>query len=245
MYKTFSPTSLQLYLKCPWKWYKVKIEKEEEFSIYFVIGSIVHNTIENLLKKEFEKSDMIDYVHSELQKEHRITDEERSKLEPEIIDILKTSYDSIYQYYINNSNGKIEMEKPIFYKHDEWTNLTGRIDLFVKSDENITIIDYKTTSLNRYKTYYEPDWFQWTFYASVLKKMNDYQDQKFLGKCWFVRTDSQLDIKLFNSDLDLFYDELIGICKEIQEKLKKNEMKPKLNKFCNWCFLKDKCPLQK
>jgi len=54
MFNSFSPTSLQLYLKCPYKWYKVKIEKEEEFSIYFVIGSIVHNALEGLLKRKLK-----------------------------------------------------------------------------------------------------------------------------------------------------------------------------------------------
>ena len=137
------------------------------------------------------------------------------------------------------------MEKPIHYKHDEVTKLNGRIDLYVENNENITIIDYKTTSLNRYKTYYEPDWFQWTFYASVLKKVDTYQNQKFLGKCWFVRTNSQIDIKLFNDDLDVFYNEIISLCGEIQANLKNKNMKPKVNKFCKWCFLFDKCPIYK
>ncbi len=141
-----SVTLLNNFFECPWKWYfRNFLKVPEPLADSLVFGSIVHGSIEQILKNEApqSKKDLENIIEKEIKKCHIVDERSITRFQKDALvavgrfmdDMLPTLWD------------KREAEKAISYKDPELPDImiTGKIDLIENDDgDSIRVTDFKT-----------------------------------------------------------------------------------------------------
>lgn len=230
-----SYSRISTYSQCPLKYKYQYIDKLDISAPALRIGSTCHKIIANQLAKpkldnKLDYIDIIDIVEdnntsdSELKEVLNIVTEDKIKL---IIDTLSLRYTSY------------EVEKRYeYYDEENKVNLVGVIDLLLynKSRKEYTILDFKTSKINKKGTHYPPDWLQLRMYYHILTKNKMNIDKNLC--VFFLRSGLRVYDQITNRKFAYMKRKVYKIAKEIRED---TQFKPKLNKFCYYCPYKDKC----
>jgi hypothetical protein len=139
---TWSFSRITTFLKCPYKFYLIYIEKADKRSKFHAeYGKFIHSILEKYFKREFNEQQCLDYYIENFDEDVTayIRDSTRDKLYMAGIDYftnLEWKYDD---YEI------LEVEKEARFKVDKY-NFIGFIDVLLKHKETgeITVLDHKT-----------------------------------------------------------------------------------------------------
>ena len=142
-----SVTALNNFFECPWKWYfRNLLRLPEPLSISLHFGSVVHGTIEKILKKKITPDheilrSMIDECVSEI---HFADEYEESRIKKDAFEVLE----SWVAKRLPEISDEYESEYPFYkFRDPEFDHLkiTGKIDLLEKLDEvSVRVTDFKT-----------------------------------------------------------------------------------------------------
>jgi DNA helicase-2/ATP-dependent DNA helicase PcrA len=142
-----SVTALNQFFECPWKWYfRSLLRLPEPLSISLHFGSVVHGTIEKILKKKLQPSaaDLETLIGECVADLHLSDEHEERRIKKDALGILSTwverrlpdiapEYESEYAFY--------KFRDPEF----DHLSITGKIDLLEKLDEvSVRVTDFKT-----------------------------------------------------------------------------------------------------
>ena len=143
-----SVSMLNNFYECPWKWYFRNFLRLPEIKgVSLALGSVVHSTIEYILKSKSlpNQSELMEYVISQLQKEG-IHDEKESKRLSK--DAMIAVENWINGYYANLAKDRTA-ERSISFTDKQFPNLSmyGKIDLTERfPDGTLVVTDFKTGS---------------------------------------------------------------------------------------------------
>jgi len=143
-----SVTLLNNFFSCPWKWYFRNFLKLPEIkSTSLALGSIVHATIEYILKSDKlpNKSDLKEKIENFAIKEHVFEKKEMVKITKDALSAIEAW---LLKYYPALSKDR-QSERSISFTDKRFPNLLmyGKIDLTeVGSDGKFIITDFKTGS---------------------------------------------------------------------------------------------------
>jgi ATP-dependent helicase/nuclease subunit B len=165
--KSWSATSLKTYLECKRKYYFKYISNIKDHNISlkpqgYEIGKIIHNCLEDAVKKKNLTNQFISQYFSTFQKSNPYLILE--------LELWKKKLEKLVEFEeIRKENGIeiFEVEKPFNFTY-KGINIKGSIDRIDKySDNTYEIIDYKTSAslkIDTLKTYEESTDFQLEFY---------------------------------------------------------------------------------
>lgn len=137
-----SVTMLNNFFECPWKWYfRNFLRLPEEKGVSLVLGTVVHETIEYILKsKDKPKEKMIDnQIEYEFKKEGLFDKKLKDDAKLAVMNWVNNFYPKLAKDF--------ESERSLSLKDKDFPNLTmyGKIDLTEqKEDGEIWVTDFKT-----------------------------------------------------------------------------------------------------
>jgi RecB family exonuclease len=141
-----SVTLLNNFYECPWKWYfRNFLQLPESLSESLQFGSVVHSTIEEILKsKKIPKEKELGEIIQKYITENHIIDPSVSiRIQRQALGVVA----SFVQNAIPELYERYESERPLSYKDPEIPTLsiTGKIDL-IEYDEagQVRVTDFKT-----------------------------------------------------------------------------------------------------
>lgn len=141
-----SVSMLNNFFECPWKWYfRNFLRLPEVKSVSLVLGSVVHGTIEYILKSETlpSKVSIQKHITYELEKEKITNTKDATRLAKDAESAITHWVDVYYK----NLTPDHTSERNITYKDKQFPNLLmhGKIDLTERySDGSIVVTDFKT-----------------------------------------------------------------------------------------------------
>jgi ATP-dependent exoDNAse (exonuclease V) beta subunit len=143
-----SVSMLNNFYECPWKWYfRNFLRLPETKGVSLALGSAVHSTIEYILKLKSlpKKSELNDYITSQLQHEGIIDIKELKRLSADALTATNNWIDGFYKHLATDRIA----ERSISFTDKQFPNLTmyGKIDLTERfPDGTIMVTDFKTGS---------------------------------------------------------------------------------------------------
>lgn len=141
-YIRLSYTSLNDYIRCPFKYYIQSVCGLSDFEKTFEmqLGNLFHDVLEHSLKKEISKEDYIDQINKDFIdiKEKFFVD----KLFFQVLEVIEKNK----SFNIISSFKDEFGEQTLEYWFDNKTKLYGRVDriLVNEEDKEIIVVDYKT-----------------------------------------------------------------------------------------------------
>jgi putative RecB family exonuclease len=260
MSRTESSSSINSYKQCPRKYfyaYKLKLPTRE--SLAAIAGNIIHNSLETFYNINLEK---INHKKFEIEFEHFLTNTFHNnwvQVVPKMIK-LKFDKDKILEYYEDSKemlanflrkfcdNMRRELSKADFKQAfqnlkpqtevhilSEKYNVQGYIDaMFIKDDE-ITIVDYKTSKKDELTEQYQ---LQLAIYALLThEKFGKLPKKVYL---YFLRHGTEIPVAIDESLLKTAQKEVEEIHKNTVSNLIDDY--PKVpNNMCCWCDFQDEC----
>jgi len=143
---TISVSMLNNFFECPWKWYfRSFLRLPEPKPAHLALGSIVHSTIEYILKAD--KLPTKDQIKEKIEKE---LNNEKVKNKIEFNKLAKKAEETISSWiknYYDKLESSYKSERSISFHDKDFTNLSmyGKLDLTEYSkDGGITVTDFKT-----------------------------------------------------------------------------------------------------
>lgn len=260
MSRTESSSSINAYKQCPRKYfYAYKLKLPTKGSIAAIAGNIIHNSLETFyninLEKINHKKFEVEFEHSLINIFHNNWIQAVSKmleLEPNKDKILEYYEDSIpmlhnfLERFCNDMRKElaktdfmhafqnIKPETEVYIISEKY-NIQGYIDaMFIKDDE-ITIVDYKTSKKNELTGQYN---LQLAIYALLT-----YEKFKKLPKkvyLYFLRHGTEIPVTIDESLLKIAQKEAelihINTISNLMEDYPKNS-----SNLCCWCDFNDNC----
>jgi len=259
-----SPSKINTYMKCPREFYYKYIAKiPEKKTIHLFRGTLVHQVLEDLFKKQFknmtawEKGDPSAWVQEQFETgwEEKIakhkwlwevhTSEEMDNMYLETEDLL--------QNFVTSINKKLtEMVKWKIYKSkyqawnsvapkyaEKWVKskdyaIVGVIDVVCNDfDGGTTLLDYKTSK--RYGPYLPEEYYRQLIIYAFLYTLEMGEMPNFVGVN-YLRFDDTFFVKVGQSELDEAREliKFVHDCiKEREEYETRYEQKPQ--NLCKWC----------
>jgi DNA helicase-2/ATP-dependent DNA helicase PcrA len=144
--RSVSVTLLNNFFECPWKWYfRSFLQLPEPKNESLIFGSLVHSTIEDILKQKREpgEGELDSYIEKNLDRE-RVFDESRARYKKEALATLRVWVEKRLPGILSHS---FESERAISYRDPEFIHLlvTGKIDLAEYEDDfHVRVTDFKT-----------------------------------------------------------------------------------------------------
>lgn len=142
-----SVTLLNNFFSCPWKWYfRSLLQLPEEQSPSLIFGSIVHNSIEHILKQKLSpnKQQLQSIVDMVIEKFRGLSEADTKRMRTDAIAIVGRWVQHRLPTIIN-----YESEKALSCRDRDFDHLliTGKIDLLERlGDHNVRVTDFKTGS---------------------------------------------------------------------------------------------------
>ena len=235
-----SATSIETFLQCKLKYFYNYFSDEEPIQdrTAFDFGTSIHHGLEFIGNALKENKPLTDELCEEAIKHYLKKCAELSLSKLALIEEGK----NIIKARIKKHNDKYKVLE-VEYKFKDVTTdggvkLNGFADLIMEMDPTTAVIvDYKTSKVA--KTQYEADHdIQLSIYDYMFAKKFPHYEHTWLILD-FVRSnvvvsqrtpESRKEIGFF---LEYLYDEVLS--------LKKEDIKPSINKFCNWCGFKHLC----
>jgi ATP-dependent helicase/nuclease subunit B len=232
------PTTLKTLLECPKKYYFskiLKIENEEESEDEF-FGNIFHEAVAEAVKNKDKISNSDEYFNFLMQKlTKRISDK---KL---LFDVLVEWEDKIKAFCMNDfeemkySNNLIEENiKFVFDGHE----LAARADRIDVRDDEIILIDYKTSKSAEKTEKYIYD-FQTTFYYIWAK--DKFPDKNIKTFIWDIANAEKIDGVLKIEGLKEILNNLPQKVKMAEDVIIDDKVIKKASDICRWCEYKMAC----
>lgn len=147
-----SPTSIDSYVDCPFKYFFTNVYRLEQFSVQYAnfLGEFFHDYMKEFIDKEYSDADR-DLFFDKYKNKHKDSKFELSNTEKIFFDIfldyLPIIHDKIKEYFSGNFEILREKELVKEIQKGEITIIVkGKADLIVtnKEDGTIYIFDYKT-----------------------------------------------------------------------------------------------------
>lgn len=138
-----SVSMLNNFFECPWKWYFRNFLKLPEVKhLHLALGTVVHSTIELILKSKEVPKDLESEIKLRLEKEGVTDKNDLRRLQKDAIGMVENWVKNYYK----NISPKFESEKSISFT-DQGLIIYGKIDLveYLPSGELI-VTDFKTGS---------------------------------------------------------------------------------------------------
>lgn len=231
----FSATSLNLYKKCPRKFYYSYINKLPRKNWdHNDIGTLVHKTLE-FFHTEYIESKSIVGLMGDCFKRARdnFIKKEKRKLKSDILlDAKRVLQDYIYimeQQGVPGiyKKGIIDIERRFSFKVSDKFNIVGAIDRIDKCGNLYSIWDYKTSKSVKYM---EP--LQLQIYSMSLFD-SDSNIKEVNGGYIMLRLNARPIIYHFiKNEIAAIKDRLLEVCEEIN---KDTEWEKKPSQLCGWC----------
>jgi len=259
-----SPSKINTYMKCPREFYYKYIAKiPEKKTIHLFRGTLVHQVLEDLFKKQFksltawEKGAPRTWIQDQFEKgweekiaKHKWLWEIHTKAE---MDAMYLETEDILQNFVGTVNKKLtEMVKWKIYKnkYQAWNSVAPKYaEKWVKSkdyavigivdavcndfDGGTTLLDYKTSK--RYGAYLPEDYYRQLIIYAFLYTLEMGEMPKFVGVN-YLRFDDTFFVKVTQSVLDEARDliKMVHDClKEREEYEDRYEQVPQ--NLCKWC----------
>ncbi|MFF3149845.1 PD-(D/E)XK nuclease family protein [Streptomyces sp. NPDC057927] len=141
----YSFSRLGAFNTCEYSYFNTYIERKKQIpNVYSEIGTVMHDSIENLYKRKMNRKEVISAYENKL-----IENDIKGIKFPN--DKIKNSYIADMSHYLSNFkvlNGKFTLEKQVLFEI-EGSNFTGFIDAIRPSKKGkpyVDIIDWKTSS---------------------------------------------------------------------------------------------------
>jgi len=231
------PTTLKTLLECPKRYYFEKVLKITTLSEDEFFGNIFHDSMEKLDKTETFNN--VEEYYEKLIKEvkSRISDK---KL---LFDVLVNWEDKLKEFCREDfelRRGKmVKVEEPVNFEYKGY-QLSCRIDRIDESDNEVVLIDYKTSKSAEKNEEYIYD-FQTTFYYLWAKE--NYPDKKIKTYIWDIASPKLIEGKIKIEELDEVLENLPKEIKEAEDIVveieKDGEVKEKVLKkatqICIYC----------
>lgn len=137
-----SVTMLNNFFECPWKWYfRNFLRIPEEKGVSLILGTVVHETIEYILKsKNKPKEEMVDsQIEYEFKKEGLFDKKLKDDAKVAVMNWVNNFYPKLSEVF--------ESERSLSLKDKDFPNLTmyGKIDLTERKENGeILVTDFKT-----------------------------------------------------------------------------------------------------
>jgi len=195
----WSATSFKEFLTCKRKYYFNYIAKikEHHFSIKppnYEIGNIIHNTLQEAVKKDSLDSTFLNSYLSGFQKENPYL-----VLELELWKKRLQGFIKLEESRAKNGIKIVSVEEPFNIKYKD-INIKGKIDRIDKlSDNSFEILDYKTSSsvkIDTIKNYEDSKDFQLEFYYLACRDKNIKSVGYYELSSSTIKTQNILDEKL-------------------------------------------------
>ncbi len=233
------PTTLKTLLECPKKYYFSKIleitneeEDEEEF-----FGNIFHDSIKDIISNKFSSSD--EYYEALIRAiTSKISDKEL------LFEVLVKWDDKIRKFcetdYKNIKNARILPEETIRFYY-EGVELAARVDRIDIKDDEVVLIDYKT-SKNALKNEKYPYEFQTTFYYLWAKEK--FPDKNIRTVIWDLYEGQMIEGIIKEDILKNVLKKLPNKVKEAEDiifEIDDKEFVKKRNDICKYCEYQIAC----
>jgi len=245
IYEPISPTALQLLLECPKRYYfqyNLNIKNEDD-SINF--GTVLHEALKVTVENKKNLNNSQDYY--EMIIEH-IRNNEKIKDKRELVfEYLSTWQSRIWKFCeidfddMKRSNNRAEKT---IYLEFEGKKLKARVDRIDESDDEIVLIDYKTSSnaIDKERFIYN---FQTTFYNLFAKEQN----KNFRVVLWDIKEGRKIDGIIKEDELKKVLNNLPQRVKEaedityqyIDSRGKLTDKTKKKSDICKYCDYKKAC----
>lgn len=227
-----------------------KLEKDFDNSIESFMGSKVHDTLEELYKKQklgeilaLEK--ILEFYETEWKKDfnEEIKIVKKNSSQENYFELGKRYLTDYYKhYYPFDQNYTIGLEMEINLKLNDNYSIIGYIDRLAVKDGIYYIHDYKTSgSLPTNEEITKNK--QLALYAIAIKeKFNDVRDVKLVWH--FLAFDTEIILTKTEEDYDKLKKEVLEKILYI-ESLSIEDFKPKESILCEWCAYASYCPVKK
>lgn len=257
-----SYSAISTFKQCRYKYKKQYVERIESDTHYFRIGSSAHESINEYLTGKITLEDIdkrLDEIHYEnfkkmIENNNNVFDDNlQEQFANEVSQLKEIMNENTYKLIISNLN----LNNITNYKSEELILIEdlnhditykGFIDLMYpkkdyfgyRNDESFVIIDFKTSRNIKYI-----DWTQFEFYAFLVHnwfKLNGKQPPlRYEFILYFLRYNIAKN-KYFNpvKELDSLFEKIFNIAKTMYNE---KDFKPTTNRWCNYCHLKNDCPL--
>lgn len=213
--KRFSPSFIKVFNECPAKSFLRVLKPATSRAID--TGNEVHKALEEFDSKELTKDQLLTKY-------------------PNIKNYLQ-SYFNLDSLVPENKDKRILTEKKYVLKYGD-IELSGIIDKIIITNDDIYIIDYKTSK--------KPVNIQWyytqlvVYYLLVTNFIDCTNKKVHVGLCWITQNDAgyewliitEDDIKQFNQNINIIFEEIKSFM--ITKQLKKN-INPSKCRYCNLC----------
>ncbi len=245
-----SPSSLNLYIECPKKYWFNYIEKpdiEEEKHLYFALGTAFHSAME-FLYGEVKKSKVPSLSEVILAFEKSWTEECAEDGMPEeeggltLEETRKAGIDCVTRYYETkkpfNEGIVVMMESDIdFFLEGDKYKVKCKIDRVMNSGkQKFEIHDYKTSKKPSSEADLKKD-NQAALYAMALRSFST--DIKYISLIWhYVRVGMDVPFSFNEKELELFKEELSCVYRKISA----GEFGMNIGNHCDWCDFRSLCP---
>lgn len=219
----YSPSRLKCFDSCPLQYKlkyidKVSVEQPESFDINF--GLMIHKMAE--IYNGSNKTELLPIA-----KEFNLNEDYRSFVLP----TLRNFFDFFERY----KEIPYETEKEYELKTEDYW-LYGIIDRFMKKEDGVTVVDYKTAKTSN-RSRYE---FQMKFYSLMVSKIMNIEPQKINTVLYFPRPNKEENFLFSNTEIELFEKEIIKKIRFIENN---KEWKPISGFHCKWCgYATTGCP---
>jgi len=241
----FSASSLESYLKCPFKYYLEKYfglddDQESDYLTALDIGSIVHRWLELQMKSKRDSVDMdcfTEFCDKEFPSDIRQA--------PTYFRYLKQYLFELWSPLIEKELQRLKDEKrrPIHFEYSfrnfeikNGVTLRGRIDRIDRSPQGLVVVDYKTgkNSLTKKEIKGEGSILQPFIYRKVVEK--EFGERVATSEFVFLKEDEPA-VKFPEIDLS-------GVIEECIDRINQNQFEPEPIKTttCHYCQFKKSCP---
>lgn len=221
------------YRECGWKYlmrYDEKLDGDKTQD-HLQFGSYIHKIFE--VGVSATTFDELDKIGASLRENYEFSEEYARKTKTCIRNFLRLN--SSLQHTIST-----EFQFEVDLGNDLIFN--GVIDRIMKSPDNkFLVIDYKTGKTEKNKTDLFND-LQMQGYAFAIHKLYNVPYSDITVAHYYPLTDKLVSIRYLPWQIANFEKSLMRDCWDIR-KAKKTELKPRQNKFCNWCDYQKVCPI--
>lgn len=249
--RTYSHSSLGTFEQCKLKFkfnYIDKLEEDFENTIEAFMGSMVHETLEQLYKdvkhqKLTSLHELISFYNKTWQANWAEQGENikivRSDYAPENYRMMGEKF--IVDYYVRhapfNQDITIAMEQRVLIKIGPYT-LQGYIDrLSCTGDGTYIIHDYKTSASLPTQQDVDEDR-QLALYSIAIKE--DYKDCKKVKLIWhYLAFDKDLESSRTDEQLEQLKSDIVKLIAQAETA---KEYPPNKSALCNWCGFRSHCP---
>jgi ATP-dependent helicase/nuclease subunit B len=234
------PTILKTLLECPKKYYFsqiLKIYNEKDKDEFF--GDIFHKAVEEVVKNKDKINSEKDYYNFLLEEiKKRITDKKllfdvMVKWDERIKEFCKKDFEEM-----KYSKNEVEIEKEFTFENKALTAKVDRIDI---RDNEVVLIDYKTSKNAEKTENYDFD-FQTTFYYLLAKENYPGKDIKvFIWDLGNEKGVRKLNGNIKEEELKKVLNNLPSRVKEAEDISLSDGKIKKAADICKWCDYKIAC----